>query len=164
VIGGGDWAEDRLIPDAIRAFLQGQAVSVRRPAAVRPWQHVLDPLSGYLLLIEQMWERGKGFDQAWNFGPSVRDVKPVRWIVERMIELWGSGVRMELDTSAQPHEAAMLSLDCSKAHAMLGWAPRLALDEALKWTVEWYKAFQRGADMRALTESQIDRYQSLGNG
>lgn len=164
VIGGGDWAEDRLIPDTIRAFLQGQAVSVRRPAAVRPWQHVLDPLSGYLLLIERMWEREQGLDQAWNFGPSLRDVKPVRWIIERMIELWGGDARMEIDTSAHPHEAATLSLDCSKAHAMLGWTPRLVLDEVLVWTVEWYKGFQQGADMRSLTESQINRFQSLGTG
>lgn len=160
VIGGGDWAEDRLIPDVVRAFLLEQAIMIRRPAAVRPWQHVLDPLGGYLLLLERMWDRKNGLDQAWNFGPPVHDAKPVRWIVERMTELWGGKASMKLDTSAQPHEAGMLSLDCSKARTALGWTPRLGLDKALEWTVEWYKAYQRGDDMRGLTEDQIDRYQN----
>lgn len=161
VIGGGDWAEDRLIPDIVRAFLREQSIMIRRPAAVRPWQHVLDPLGGYLLLLERMWDRKNGFDQAWNFGPSVNDAKPVRWIVERMMELWGDKARMEMDTSAQPHEAGMLSLDCSKARTALGWTPRLGLEKALEWTAEWYKAYQRGDDMRGMTEVQIDRYQNF---
>ena len=164
VIGGGDWAEDRLIPDIIRAFMDEKPVIIRRPKSVRPWQHVLDPLNGYLALIEKMWTQDKGFDQPWNFGPSVQDAKPVQWIVERMIELWGSKASMKIDTSTQPHEAGMLSLDCSKAHAMLGWTPRLMLNEALEWTMEWYKAFRQAEDMRGLTESQIDRYQIIGNG
>ena len=164
VIGGGDWAEDRLIPDVVRAFLREHAIMIRRPAAVRPWQHVLDPLGGYLLLLERMWDRKNKFDQAWNFGPSANDAKPVRWIVEKMLELWGDKASMELDTSAQPHEAGMLSLDCSKARTILGWTPRLGLDMALEWTVEWYKAFQRGDDMRGLTEDQIDRYRNLNVG
>ena len=164
VIGGGDWAEDRLIPDVVRAFLREQAIMIRRPAAVRPWQHVLDPLGGYLLLLERMWDRKNRFDQAWNFGPSVHDAKPVQWIVERMMELWGDKASMELDTSAQPHEAGMLSLDCSKARTALGWTPRLGLDKALEWTVEWYKAYKRGDDMRGLTEGQIDRYQNFNIG
>jgi CDP-glucose 4,6-dehydratase len=161
VIGGGDWAEDRLIPDVIRAFLRDEAIMIRFPDAVRPWQHVLDPLAGYLLLIERMWDRKGGFDQAWNFGPSVSDAKPVRWIVERIIELWGGKARMEIDTSAQPHEAAMLSLDCSKARTRLGWQPGLGLEMALQWTVEWYMRYQRGDDMRGLTEDQIGRFQEI---
>jgi CDP-glucose 4,6-dehydratase len=162
VIGGGDWAEDRLIPDVIRSFLKKEPVLIRRPAAVRPWQHVLEPLNGYLMLVEQMWTQGDGFDQAWNFGPSVQDAKPVRWIVERLIELWDDNASMKIDTSTQPHEAGMLSLDCSKASTMLGWAPRLSLDQALELTTDWYKGFKRNADLRTLTESQINRYHNLG--
>lgn len=161
VIGGGDWAEDRLIPDVIRAFLRDEAIMIRSPDAVRPWQHVLDPLAGYLLLIERMWDGKGGFDQAWNFGPSVTDARPVRWIVERTIELWGGKARMEIDASAQPHEAAMLSLDCSKARTRLGWLPGLGLEMALQWTVEWYKCYQRGDDMRSLTQDQIGRFQEI---
>jgi CDP-glucose 4,6-dehydratase len=164
VIGGGDWAEDRLIPDIIRAFMDEKPVIIRCPNSVRPWQHVLDPLNGYLTLIEKMWNQGDGFDQPWNFGPSAQDAKPVKWIVERMIELWGSKASMKTDTSIQPHEASMLSLDCSKAHAMLGWNPRLTLEEALEWTLEWYKGFHQGEDIRSLTDSQINRYQTFGIG
>jgi len=131
---------------------------------VRPWQHVLDPLGGYLLLLERMWDRKNGFDQAWNFGPPVHDAKPVRWIVERMMELWGDKASMQLDTSEQPHEAGMLSLDCSKARTALGWTPRLGLDKPWSGRFEWYKAFQRGDDMRGLTGDQIDRYQNLNIG
>lgn len=161
VIGGGDWAEDRLIPDVVRSFLNEQPVLIRYPKAVRPWQHVLEPLSGYLLLIERMWDRKDGFDQAWNFGSSANDARPVQSIVERMIDLWGGKASMKLDASAQLHEAGMLSLDCSKARTLLCWKPRLSLDNALEWTIEWYKAHQRGSDVRRLTEDQIDRYQRL---
>lgn len=161
VIGGGDWAEDRLIPDIIRAFLRDEAIMIRSPNSVRPWQHVLDPLAGYLLLIERMWDDKSGFAQAWNFGPSVNDARPVRWIVEQIIRMWGGRARMETDKSAQPHEAAMLSLDCSKARTRLGWLPGLGLETALQWTVEWYKCYQRGDDMRGLTEDQIGRFQAM---
>lgn len=161
VIGGGDWAEDRLIPDVIRAFLRDEAIMIRCPDAVRPWQHVLDPLAGYLLLIERMWGEKGGFDQAWNFGPSANDARPVRRIVERIIELWGGQARMEIDKSVQPHEAAMLSLDCTKARTRLGWLPGLELEMALQWTVEWYKRYQRGDDIRGLTEDQISRFQEI---
>lgn len=161
VIGGGDWAEDRLIPDAVRAFLQNRPIMIRRPNAVRPWQHVLEPLSGYLLLVERMWEHRSEFDQAWNFGPQGHETRPVQWVIARIIELWGGTASMEVDTSAPLHEAGLLSLDCSKARSILGWAPRLSLDKALEWTVDWYKAYQRKQDMYAVSLEQINQYQKM---
>lgn len=158
VIGGGDWAGDRLIPDMIRAFTAGEPVLIRSPHAIRPWQHVLEPLMGYLMLAERMFDAGPEFAQGWNFGPSDEDAKPVEWIVQRLAELWGNGATWHLDDGQHPHEASYLKLDCSKARTRLDWHPRWGLAMALGHIVSWYRAFNRGEDMRALTLQQISQY------
>lgn len=163
VIGGGDWAEDRLLPDIVRAFMLHQPVTIRRPNAIRPWQHVLEPLRGYLQLIELLWAHGGRYAEGWNFGPDEGDAKPVSWVADRLVELWGNGARWTRDGSAQPHEAAYLRLDCTKARTRLGWEPKLTLDPALEWALEWYKAHQGNSDMRQFTLGQIVRYQSLAS-
>lgn len=161
VIGGGDWADDRLIPDIIRAFIQNKAVIVRNPAAIRPWQHVLEPLDGYLALAERLWHAGAEFAAGWNFGPDEAEAKPVSWIVEQMAKLWGDDARWELDESQHPHEAKYLRLDCTKAKARLGWIPKLSLETSLRWVVDWYKYYRDDADVRQITINQIDQYQRL---
>jgi CDP-glucose 4,6-dehydratase len=160
VIGGGDWAKDRLVPDAINAFLAGRPVLIRNPAAIRPWQHVLEPLHGYLLLAEHLWRTGSAYGEAWNFGPSDEDVKPVSWIVERLARSWGNQARWELDDRQHPHEAERLRLDCSKAHTRLNWTSHLGLPQALDWIVDWYRAYADKEDMRRFTLAQISRYRS----
>lgn len=162
VIGGGDWATDRLVPDCVRSFTAGESVVIRNPQAHRPWQHVLEPLAGYLMLAERLVDEPAGVAEAWNFGPSADDARPVAWVVERLAAQWGEGAKWEPDRAEQPHEAGLLQVDASKARARLGWAPRLPLDEALAWTVEWYRAFADGADAAAITIDQIERYQRLG--
>jgi CDP-glucose 4,6-dehydratase len=164
-IGGGDWAMDRLVPDVLEAFRAGRAVKIRNPDAVRPWQHVLDAVGGYLLLAERLREEG-AFAEAWNFGPDGGDVRTVRSVVERLVALWGGGARWEPDPdrAAQPPEAGLLQLDSAKARARLGWAPRLALDEGLAWTAEWHRGYARGADMGPATAAQIERWERLGPG
>jgi CDP-glucose 4,6-dehydratase len=160
VVGGGDWAEDRLAPDVIRAFTQQRAVEIRRPDAIRPWQHVLEPLSGYLCLAEKLYQDGPRYAQAWNFGPPDSDARPVGWVVEQMAQLWGKGAEYKMDTRQHPHEAGFLKLDCSKARSLLGWSPRLGIEETLKWTIAWYKAYQRNPlSCRDMVEEQILRYQ-----
>jgi CDP-glucose 4,6-dehydratase len=159
VIGGGDWALDRLIPDIMRAISGNKTVLIRSPHAIRPWQHVLEPLSGYLMLAERLYNEGPGFAEGWNFGPSDDDVKPVQWIVERLTESWGEGASWALDTIQGPHEATFLKLDCSKARASLGWTPVWALSEALDRITQWHRAYIRGEDMRSTTVSQINNYQ-----
>lgn len=161
VIGGGDWAADRLIPDVYRAAAAGKPVRIRSPQSVRPWQHVLEPLSGYLLLAEKLCGAGGRFAQAWNFGPAARDARPVAEVMERVIGLWGGGLRWEADQGPHPHEAAVLRLDSSKARGELGWRPRMNLELALDWTVQWYQAQLRGADMRQVTAGQIASYRTL---
>lgn len=161
VIGGGDWSADRLIPDTVKAFMAEQKVLIRNPLATRPWQHVLEPLKGYLMLAEGLYNEGSTFSCAWNFGPNETDVKSVSWIVDQLVALWGGDVAWERDQSIHPHEARSLKLDCSKASAKLGWLPKLNLETALTWVVEWTKSFQQGADMRAVTESQIKRFTDL---
>lgn len=158
VIGGGDWAEDRLVPDLVRAFTAGVAAAVRRPDAVRPWQHVLEPLSGYLVLAERLVDEGPDFAEAWNFGPEESDAREVGWLADRVSTLWGDGARCEGDRRAHPHEATFLKLDCSKARARLGWRPRWHLERALEETVAWYRAFYAGSDVRALSAGQIAAY------
>lgn len=140
VIGGGDWAEDRLIPDCVRAFIKNKPVVIRYPDAVRPWQHVLEPLYGYLLLAQNLYQDGPAFAGGWNFGPNDEDAKPVRWVIEKVTEIWGSNALWMLDKSNHPYESRCLRLDCSKAKARLGWHPQWDLNSALKMTVEWYKA------------------------
>ncbi len=157
VIGGGDWAEDRLLPDLFRAIAAGQPAVIRNPAAVRPWQHVLEPLGGYLLLIERMFEDA-AFAEAWNFGPREEDMRPVSEICDRIVSLWGTGASWELDRRAHPHESPCLKLDSTKAVSRLGWQRRWDLDEALRATVDWYKTRQKGGQIRALTLQQLAEY------
>ena len=154
VIGGGDWGDDRLLADTMRAALSGEVLYVRNPAAVRPWQHVLNPLSGYLVLAQALWA-SREFATAWNFGPADEEAKPVGWLVERVRELWPGAVRWEHDQQAQPHEARYLKLDSSRARARLGWLPTWNLQEALERIVAWYQAFAGGADVRTATLEQI---------
>lgn len=161
VIGGGDWARDRLIPDLLSALGGGEPVRIRNPHAVRPWQHVLEPLSGYLSLAEKLATgEGSTYGEAWNFGPADDDARPVQWIVERMIERWGGNARWVRDEQPQPHEADYLKLDCSKAHARLGWKPRWNLSNALSAIIDWQQAYAVGADMRVKTLAQINDFES----
>lgn len=162
VIGGGDWSTDRLIPDIVRSFVTGDPVLIRRQHAIRPWQHVLEPLAGYLALAERLCgENATEFATAFNFGPSDEDAQPVGWIVERMVSLWGQGATWKLDPEPGVHEANYLKLDASRARALLGWKPRLRLEQALGWLVEWYHASQQGSDMRTLSLEQIARYEQI---
>ncbi len=155
VIGGGDWASDRLIPDIIRAWHRHQQVVIRYPQATRPWQHVLEPLSGYLNLAEKLYGDGVCYSGAWNFGSDESDAKPVGWIVAEMARLWGEGATWTQETITQPHEAHYLKLDCAKAKHHLNWHPQLDVKTALSWVVDWAKAWQSGADMRDFTANQI---------
>lgn len=159
VIGGGDWAKDRLIPDVLQAFIRGNPVVIRNPAAIRPWQHVLEPLNGYLTLLEKIHERGAALGEGWNFGPESGDVQPVSWIVEKMAELWGGDSAWRLDPAEQPHEARYLKLDCSKARSVLGWQPKLSLSEALQQVVGWFRAYQNKQDMHEYTMNEIAVYE-----
>jgi len=160
VIGGGDWAKDRLIPDILAGFEADEVVHIRNPNAIRPWQHVLEPIRGYLTLAERLVEHGPEFASAWNFGPHADDARPVGWIVERMGSLWGEGARWELDNGKHPHEANFLRLDITKAMTQLGWHPALRLEAALQKIIEWSRARMSGADMRQVTLDQIQAYQS----
>ena len=161
VIGGGDWGEDRLIPDILRGALAGEPIAVRNPEAVRPWQHVLNPLSGYLRLAEAL-AGARELQGGWNFGPSLDDARPVRWIADRLTELWPDELRWEIDSGAHPHEAHFLALDSTKAHEQLGWAPTWGLDDALASIVGWYLALRQGEDMRAVTLAQIAAFDAAG--
>jgi CDP-glucose 4,6-dehydratase len=157
VIGGGDWGEDRLIPDVVRGALAGEEVAIRRPDAVRPWQHVLNPLSGYLLLAQALCE-DPGMQGGWNFGPAHGDVRPVGAIVERLVALWPEPLRTAVDPGPHPHEATHLALDSTKARERLGWTPAWDLDEALRATVDWALALRRGDDARAVSLEQVQRF------
>jgi CDP-glucose 4,6-dehydratase len=158
VIGGGDWAEDRLIPDFIQAISKGEEVKIRSPYAIRPWQHVLDPLSGYLMLAKRLYTDGPKFAEAWNFGPDDTDAKNVEWIAGRFSELWGKGFTYRIDKNPQPHESSYLKLDCSKAKVELDWHHRWNLEEALLSVVEWYRTWLSKGDVRLITEKQIWEY------
>lgn len=160
VIGGGDWATDRLIPDCISALLAGEPVRIRNPHAVRPWQHVLEPLSGYLTLARKLYESGSEYAEGWNFGPADDDAKPVEWIVDRMCKLWGNGAQYEIDAGDHPHEAHYLKLDCSKARMRLDWQPRWNLDKALNNIIEWTNVYRSGGDLRRCCLDQIDNYEN----
>jgi CDP-glucose 4,6-dehydratase len=155
VIGGGDWAADRLVPDAIRAALAGEEVHLRNPNSIRPWQHVLNPLSGYLILAQALWEGGE-HACAWNFGPPEEDARPARWIVERLGERWPGGLRWVADAGPHPHEAGYLKLDSSRARGRLGWRPLVSLEDAVASVADWHLAVQGGAEMRAVALAQIE--------
>lgn len=159
VIGGGDWAPDRLLPDIFRAMDAGQPVPIRAPAAVRPWQHVLEPLSGYLALAEHLATGAEAFADAWNFGPADEDARPVQWIVEHLTSRVPAGA-WRADTDPQPHEAHTLRLDSSKARAHLGWRPRWSLGTALDRTLAWHQAWRSGAAMADVSFEQIAEYEA----
>ena len=158
VIGGGDWAADRLIPDFLRAMDAGETLKIRSPHSTRPWQHVLEPLSGYLALAERLYTEGQSFAEGWNFGPKDEDARPVGWIVEQMAQM-RKDVVWQCDETPQPHEANYLKLDSSKAHSQLNWQPRWRLQTALQKTLEWHEAWRSGTDMRAVTLAQVADYQ-----
>jgi CDP-glucose 4,6-dehydratase len=162
VIGGGDWAQDRLVPDAIRAFMADKALEIRNPAAVRPWQHVLDPVCAYLSLAQRLMEPENSLDEGWNFGPAAASNVPVRTVIKGLIKRWGAPARWTQDRRDHPQEAHFLSLDCTKARLRLGWQPVLELEDALDLTVEWYRAFAAGDDVRSVTLEQIGKVLSQG--
>lgn len=158
VIGGGDWSEDRLIPDAIKAFEAKEALMIRNPLATRPWQHVLEPLSGYLVLAQALYQEGAKFDGGWNFGPRDDDARSVQEVVNLLIQNWGSAASWTQDQSEQPHEAHSLKLDCSKARQYLNWAPKWSLERAIEKITEWQHGFQNQVDMKKLSQEQIKMY------
>jgi len=158
VIGGGDWSEDRLIPDILRSFEQNQPVLIRYPHAIRPWQHVLEPLLGYLVLAEQLYEKGDSFSGAWNFGPFDHEAKPVQWIVEKLIEQWNGNASWLMDGQDHPHEAKYLKLDISKARNQLGWSPKWDVEQALSKIMEWHQQWLNHADMNTFCIEQINHY------
>ena len=161
VIGGGDWASDRLIPDIIAAFEKGENVVIRNPSSTRPWQHVLEPLRGYLVLAENLVKNGDKFSEGWNFGPNNSDAKPVKSIVEKMMQHWDGDVAWDFDYNENPHEAGYLKLDTSKVNSRLDWRPLLNLDQALKMTVDWSKSCEDNGTPREITLKQILDYQKL---
>jgi CDP-glucose 4,6-dehydratase len=158
VIGGGDWAGDRLIPDIIRSILAGEPVRIRNPHAIRPWQHVLEPLSGYLSLAQKLYEDGAHYAEGWNFGPHDDDARPVEWIVQRFCNGWGDGTRYVIDSGDHPHEAHYLKLDCSKARSELGWYPRWGLDKAIDSIIDWTRSYRDTKDLREVCIKQIQEY------
>ena len=157
VIGGGDWADDRLIPDILRSFEKSESVVIRNPKATRPWQHVLEPLSGYLILAEKLYKNQKEYAEGWNFGPNEQDVKPVEWILDKMRDKW-PGANWKLDKNSNPYEANFLQLDISKAKSKLGWEPVWKLSHTLGKIVEWHKAWINKEDMRLICLKEIQEY------
>lgn len=160
VIGGGDWSEDRLVPDMIRGFLAGRPIQIRYPQAIRPWQHVLEPLAGYIALAEHLLQQGTAFAGAWNFGPADDDAWPVARMADAMTVLWGAGASWECDSAENPHEAGYLKLDSSKARTLLNWRPRLPIEQALRWVVEWFLAWRQDENMQSVTLRQIAEYRA----
>ncbi|RED32773.1 CDP-glucose 4,6-dehydratase [Brevibacillus brevis] len=159
VIGGGDWALDRLIPDCLSALMKGEKIIIRSPKAIRPWQHVLEPLKGYLMLAEKMWRNGKDYAQSWNFGPNDEDAKSVEWIVRQLCERWGAGASFEAErTDSQWHEAQYLKLDCSKARSEIDWKPNWSIEQTLDSIISWHKAYQQKQDVRKICLAQIRAY------
>lgn len=160
VIGGGDWSEDRLLPDILRSLEKGEPVRIRNPLAIRPWQHALEPLSGYLMLAESLFNEGQTYAEGWNYGPRDEDAKTVKWITEQICDLWGDQAGWEAQPGEHPHEASYLKLDISKAGNRLDWAPRWTLGTALSNTVDWHRAWLSGQDMRSFSLGQIAGYQA----
>jgi CDP-glucose 4,6-dehydratase len=161
VIGGGDWSEDRLIPDIVRSFSKGENALIRQPDSIRAWQHVLDAVGGYLTLVEKLWGDPGRYGHGWNFGPNDEGSVPVHRIVETLATYWGDCAGWSRDRNSGPHEAHLLKLDSGKARNVLGWRPKLTIEQALEWIVVWHRAHLAGQDMRAFTLDQIERYQAL---
>jgi CDP-glucose 4,6-dehydratase len=160
VIGGGDWALDRIVPDCIRAFAKNKTVVLRNPHAVRPWQHVLEPLGGYLLLAEKLFVAGKSFAEAWNFGPVDEDCISVAALVEKFCAVWGNGVRFEINPDHGPHEASFLKLNCSKAASRLSWQPQWRIDKTISETASWYRNVHKGKNAQVECLRQIEEYEA----
>ena len=160
IIGGGDWSDNRLVPDIMKSLQQELSLKIRNPDGIRPWQHVLDPLHGYLTLAEHLWDNGSKFSEAWNFGPDQNSVKPVSWIIDQISEYWGSPVNWK-KSEQDFHETHVLSLNCSKSKSELNWNPKLNLIDSIKWTVDWFKEFYNKSDMRKITEKQINDFTLL---
>lgn len=160
VIGGGDWSTDRLLPDAIKAFESNQTLVIRNPLAVRPWQHVLEPLYGYLILAQALYEKGIDYVGAWNFGPKDEDARSVKEIVEILIGQWGSSANWQQDLSYHPHEALLLKLDCSKAKNLLGWEPKWGLEKTISMIVNWHHEYREKTDMLNYSIQQITQFQN----
>lgn len=158
VIGGGDWSVDRLIPDALTAFDEGRPLVLRNPLATRPWQHVLEPLSGYLMLAQALFESGKSYASAWNFGPGDEGNKTVEQVIDALSKTWGNTAGWQQDSGTQPHEAHLLKLDCSKAHQQLGWVPKWKLEQSIEKIVQWHQAYRSGKEMKSITLEQINAY------
>jgi CDP-glucose 4,6-dehydratase len=158
VIGGGDFAKDRLVPDFVRAILKGEPIRIRNPQAVRPWQYVLEPLAGYLLLAEKLSRFPGRYNSAWNFGPNKKDARPVEWLAKKLCLLWGDQAGYALDRGHHPHEADLLVLDASKAKQKLNWRPRWDLETGLEKIIDWTRAYQAGAKMRQVCFQQIKEY------
>jgi len=158
VLGGGDWAEDRLIPDMIRGIQQKSIMEIRNPDATRPWQFVLDPIHGYLILAEKMWNDRKKYSHGWNFGPTNDDEKPVKWIIEFLKDQMEQEIEIKIDNSEQPHETKYLNLDCSKSQNLLGWSSKMTIEQTLLFTLDWYKEFLKDGDMKRFTEKQIEKF------
>ena len=161
VIGGGDWSKDRLIPDLVRGFQAGKPIQIRRPKAIRPWQHVLEPLSGYMMLAERLLTQPEKFASSFNFGPAYEDAWPVERIATKLAGMWGDNASWVCDEAEHVHEDHTLRLDSSRAHAELGWRPRLKIEGALEWVMDWYRRWHSGEDMSAVTRDQIARYEKL---
>lgn len=160
VIGGGDWSEDRLVSDVMRGILEKRTILIRNPDAIRPWQYVLEPLNGYLLLAEKLWYHGPDYVGAWNFGPNIEDIKPVSWLVERLSQKWGDESSWKIEKN-DVHEAKTLRLDCAKAKTKLGWSPKTNLESAINLVVDWYKNYVQNNDIKEYSERQIENFVKL---
>jgi len=160
IIGGGDWAANRLLPDAIRCFAENKPLTLRNPHATRPWQHVLDPLPGYLRLAQALAENGTAFSGGWNFASAASDCQPVEIVAHQLAQAWGDGADVQVEQTSQIFEETLLALDSSKTRARLGWSSRWQLSDAISALVEWYKAHGEGADMWAITQAQIARFEN----
>lgn len=158
VVGGGDWSKDRLVPDIVRAICSGKDAVIRNPGAIRPWQHVLEPLTGYMLLAEGLYADGPSYSSAWNFGPDASDAKTVEWMVKRMCERWGRAADYALDTGDKPHETGCLLLDSTKAKRELGWRPKWNMEKTVDSIIDWTRAYKEGKDLKETTLSQIEAY------
>ena len=162
VIGGGDWADNRIVPDIMRGILDKKIIKIRNPTSVRPWQYVLEPLRGYLELAEKLYNYKSEYTESWNFGPEIDDAKPVSWLVNEIVEMWGENIEVDFDNDDldYKHETNFLRLDCSKAKLKLKWSPKIKLEEGLKLTVNWYKQYEQTKELREFTENQIEEYLS----